>query len=71
MTLELTSAEKVVLLDSIETRQIRVQQLIHDFKNDPYFIEADGRNKMVEYYEEDLTLLGKLLERLQTIEYGK
>lgn len=67
MTLELTNQEKIVLLDSIETRQIRIQGLIQEFKVDPYFIQEDGTNKMVEWYEQDLEVLGKLLTKVQSL----
>jgi DNA phosphorothioation-dependent restriction protein DptG len=66
MTLELTNAEKVVLLDSIETRQIRIQQLIEEFKVDKFFTEKD-RKQMIEYYERDLTILSKLLTKVSSL----
>lgn len=66
MTLELTSAEKVVLLDSIETRQIRIQQLIEEFKVDKYFTEKELK-QMIEYYERDLTILSKLLTKVSSL----
>jgi DNA phosphorothioation-dependent restriction protein DptG len=66
MTLELTRDEKVVLLDSIETRQIRIQQLIEEFKVDKFFTEKD-RKQMIEYYERDLTILSKLLTKVSSL----
>ena len=64
MTLKLTGAEKILLLDSIETRQIKILGLIKDFKENK-LMTVDTRDYFIKGYQKDYEMLSDLLIKLR------